>query len=316
VLGGFDVDVSSLIFNRILGLPVQFVSYAHWTAAKAAALVGQCDVFLSANSYHPEQQACPDASQSLLSQAGTIMDYTSGDYASGEGAFAYGAVECVQFSAPYIYGGLALLSVLAPPPFNIINAVFNADVCNAVSVLVLCVLSAGFLIGLVERRNEVLGSPARGLLWSFRTFLAVSEEFPRNKPGKMFMILAMLCNILAMSIVTLIIGARLTTTALSTNLVRSLGDVKGKLCHEQGYQLVLNYISSTPTRPSAIMSAPDVSACIDSLLSGESAAVLADSTILSWFANYYGYSTMYMSPILTPNPFVMVFGNGSNGLLQ
>ena len=216
------------------------------------------------------------------------MDYATSDYSNGAGPFAYGAVECLQFSAPYIYGGLALLSVLSPPPFNVITAVFNADVCNAFSVLALCVLSAGFLIGLVERRNEVLGSPARGLLWSFRTFLAVSEEFPRNKPGKAFMIFAMLANILAMSIVTSIIGARLTTTALTTNLVQSLGSVKGTLCHEQGYQLVLNYISATPTRPSSIVPAPDVSTCIDNLLSGQAAAVLADSTVLSWFANYYG----------------------------
>ena len=129
----------------------------------------------------------------------SLFDYAYGDYANGSPPFGSDGVgsqvSCLQFSAPYISSGFALISIATAAPFDPMTALFSADVCNAVTVIIIITCSAGFLVSLLERRNMHLGTFSRGVYWGLLTFLAAAEEQPRQKMARVIMILYILANI-------------------------------------------------------------------------------------------------------------------------
>jgi hypothetical protein len=223
-------------------------------------------------------------------------------------------VTCLQFGSPYVTSGFSLLSIVNAQPFNVMTALFSPDVCNAATVILIITCSAGFLVALLERNNMHLGTPSRGLYWSFLTFLMVAEEQPRQKPARIVMIAYLLANIVGLSVITSIISAKLTTTALSVTYILSLKDVTGTLCVESNYQVLMDFVNRDAGKPVSVVAFP-INECIEMLIAGEVEAVVTDRTVLSWYARYYQIEDTFVGPMLQSNPFAFVFANASSGLM-
>ncbi len=269
----------------------------------------------------PTRSFCPDQinSTAILDYT-NVRDYEYGDYSSeglpatGEkGDWAYDYLSCLQYGAPYISSGFALMSVTNSAPFDVMSSLFNADVCNAVTVIVVIACSAGFLVSLLEKQNPHMGTFSRGAYWGLMTFLNSAEEHPRRKPARLVMIVYMLANLISLSIITSIISAKLTTASLSVTVVDKMSDVKGTLCVESNYDVLMQYVQRDPAKPVSIIELP-IDACIGELVNGTVAAVVTDRTVLSWYAQYYAIPGLHLSPVLQSNPFAFVYKDAT--LLQ
>jgi hypothetical protein len=117
-------------------------------------------------------------------------------------------------------------------------------------------------------------------------------------------------NILGMNVIGSIMGAKLTTTALTIIKVNALADVQGTLCVEDGYDVLNAFVDQQPDKPGIIMYAPTAD-CVAALLNGDVAAVITDQTALAWYARHSGIGNIFVSPVLQSNPFAMVFANHS-----
>ncbi len=80
-------------------------------------------------------------------------------------------------------------------------------------------------------------------------------------------------QIVGLSVITSIISAKLTTTALSVTYVMSMRDVTGTLCIESNYQVLTDFVMRDPAKPvSVVFDAID--ACVVKLQAGEVQAVV------------------------------------------
>lgn len=148
-LRGFDRDVISLIFNRMLSLPVTFVSVSNFADLYVALLDGVCDVAITASQMDPTISQC-SGPVDLTKATAALFDYTHGDYAEGTLPFGPGGVRseirCLQFGQAYISGGFALLSMINAAPIDPVTALFSPEVCNAAtaSASAFCLHERGF----------------------------------------------------------------------------------------------------------------------------------------------------------------------------
>ena len=117
-----------------------------------------------------------------------------------------------------------------------------------------------------------------------------------------------------MSIITSIISAKLTTTALSATYIMALKDVTQTLCVESNYQVLTDFVNRDPGKPVSIVNF-DVNTCMQMLVAGEVQAVITDRTVLTWYTNYYQVANAFVGPMLHSNPFAWVAGPKPNGLL-
>lgn len=317
-LTGFDRDFIDLVFARMLNLPYQFHAFASITEMNFGLLSGKCDVAVTASQIDPAYAICPDGSANT--STAMLYDYGYGDYAAGLAPFGRDGIssnflKCLQYGAPYITSGFALASILVPTPFDVTSAVFNADVGNAATVILLIGMVSGYIVAALERTNTNLGTAPRGAYWALFTYLLVSEEDPRSKPGRVIMVVYMLANIVSLCILTSIISAKLTTTSLSVTYIQQLSDVTGPLCVESNYAVLSEFVLRQPSKPSIIVYAT-LDVCMTWLQTGNVTAVITDSTVLNWYSSYYSVTGAYVSPVLQSNPFAFVYANQSNGLMQ
>jgi hypothetical protein len=110
-----------------------------------------------------------------------------------------------------------------------------------------------------------------------------------------------------------IMGAKLTTTALTIVKIDKLGDIKGALCIEDGYDTLHQYVEQQADKPALmVFAAPED--CIAMLAAGTVVAVITDQTTLSWHANHAALVDAHVGPLLQANPMAMVFANHSAAL--
>ena len=315
---GFDREVIQLVFTTMLSLPVTFVTTASFANLYAALLDGVCDVAITASQMDPTISACAGP-VNLTSATAALFDYVAGDYAAGVPPFGSGGVQsqidCLQFGAPYVIGGFALLSLVSAAPFDPISALFSPEVCNAATAILIIVCSAGFLVSLLERGNMHLGTPSRGVYWSALTFLMINEEEPRNKAGRIVMIMYLLANIVGLTVLTSIVSAKLTTSALSVTYIMGLSDVSGMLCIESNYGVLLDFVNRSPGKPVSITFGT-VDECVDRLVTGDVQAVITDRAVLQWYSNYYGVANSFVGPVLQTNPFAFVYKSDNAALMS
>ena len=323
-LRGFDIDFMNLIFIRMLGVTagwsLEFHTFGSFTEMWLGVLTDVCHIAITASQMDPTKAICPytTINDTKLMDYGYVQDYTYGDYAAGgipgKGLQANGSAAnllgCLNYGAPYVTSGFALLSLVAPSPFNVLSSLFNSDVCNVATVIVIIACSAGFLVSLLERKNPHVGTLSRGAYWALFTFISGADEQPRQKSGRTVMVMLALSNMITVSIITSIISAKLTTASLSVTVVDKLADVKGTLCVESNYQVLAAFVQRDPNKPVSIVSVP-VEQCIQLLLNKTVGAVITDSTVLSWYTNYYQLPTTHISPVLQSNPFAFVYKNVS-----
>jgi hypothetical protein len=65
-------------------------------------------------------------------------------------------------------------------PFDVSGALFNADVGNAATVIIIMLVAVGWVIAVIERRNPHLGSVSRGSYWGLMMFLNAADEGPNS----------------------------------------------------------------------------------------------------------------------------------------
>jgi hypothetical protein len=146
-------------------------------------------------------------------------------------------------------------------------------------------------------------------------FLANSENEPVRKKGRTLMIIMMFANLLGMQVIGAIMGAKLTTTALTIVKIERLSDVQGVLCVEGGYPVLNKYVEQQPDRPSRIVF-DSTEECVRKLMSKEVVAVFTDQTQLTWMASYLQIPDVYVTPVLKSNPFAFRYSNYSRNLQQ
>ena len=317
-LTGFDHDVIQLVFTKMLSLPVTYVAISSFANLYIALLDGQCDVAITASQMDPTISQCAGP-VNLTSATVALFDYNNGDYSAGKLPFGdYGVstqISCLQFGSAYVTGGFALLSLVNAMPFDPIAALFSPEVCNAATAILIIVCSAGFLVSLLERGNMHLGTPSRGVYWSALTFLMVTEEQPRKKPARILMILYLLANIVGLTVLTSIVSAKLTTSALSVSYIMTLKDVTGTLCIESNYQVLLDFVNRDPGKPVSVTFGT-VDQCIERLVAKDVQAVITDRTVLQWYVKYYQVAGSFVGPVLQSNPFAFVYKSDNPALMS
>ena len=317
-LAGFDHDVIELVFTKMLSLPVTFVAISSFANLYIALLDGKCDVAITASQMDPTISQCAGP-VNLTSATAALYDYNYGDYGEGKLPFGdYGVssqISCLQFGSAYVTGGFALLSLVDAMPFDPIAALFSPEVCNAATAILIIVCSAGFLVSILERGNMHLGTPSRGVYWSALTFLNCAEEQPRKKPARILMILYLLANIVGLTVLTSIVSAKLTTSALSVTYIMGLSDVSGMLCIESNYGVLLDFVNRSPGKPVSITFGT-VDECVDRLVTGDVQAVITDRAVLQWYSNYYGVANSFVGPVLQTNPFAFVYKSDNAALMS
>ena len=235
-----------------------------------------------------------------------------GDYSDGGFDEAtVNAVCCLEFGVPYLSTGFALLSKPITAPFDVTSALFNPDVCNAATVIVIMAIAAGWVAAVLERKNPHLGSVSRGSYWGLMQFLNAADEKPQTRPGRFLTILWLLASIVSLSVITSIISAKLTTAGLSSKKIMRLGDIgSGSLCVESAYPTAMQFVLRDPQHPVKIVEA-EINVCIDMLVNGTVTAVFTDGPVLQWFVSNYQIVNGYVSPMLGANPFSFVYASGS-----
>ena len=194
---------------------------------------------------------------------------------------------------------------------------------NCFSVMVLISMACGYAACMLERKNMHLGTLPRGAYWAIMSFLQVSENEPVRKKGRLLMILMLCGNIrkhlsssvcfaarlrvltsaqphsasVGMQVLGAIMGAKLTTTALTIVKIDKLSDVTGMLCVEENYDVLQRYVQRQPDRPSSIIY-DSREECVRKLLAKEVVAVMTDVTTLQWIASYAQISGASVSPVL------------------
>jgi hypothetical protein len=116
---------------------------------------------------------------------------------------------------------------------------------------------------------------------------------------------------LALSTLTSVVTSLLTASALSSHTIDSMADITGTMCVEEGYPLMTQYVARSAEAPTSIFYA-SIAQCMEALLSGRAEAVLAERPILVWYLSAYAMPSLYLSPLLHPNPLAFVYSNGSS----
>jgi hypothetical protein len=75
---------------------------------------------------------------------------------------------------------VAPLAQVSTAPFDVSGALFNADVGNAATVIIIMLVAVGWVIAVIERRNPHLGSVSRGSYWGLMMFLNAADEGPNS----------------------------------------------------------------------------------------------------------------------------------------
>ena len=306
MLAGFDRDFIDLVFAKMLNLPFMFVTFGGWMDMHAGILNGFCDVSITASEIDPVSALC-DGPPHVTHNVTLIYDYGHGDDAS--------SISCLEYGTPYVYSGFSLMSLISTKPFDVSSSIFNNDMLNAFSVIVLISTTCGYLASMLERKNMHLGTVSRGAYWSIMNFLATSENEPVRKKGRTLMVIMMCANLLGVQVIGAIIGSKLTTTALTVVKIERLSDVHGVLCLEHDYPVLKKYVEQQLDRPSRIVF-DTMEGCVQKLMTKEVIAVMTDATLLSWLASHAQLPNVYVTPVLQPNPFVFVYSNFSIGLQQ
>ena len=196
---GYDREFIDLVFGSMLSLPYMFTSFGTYAEMRLALLRGFCDVAITASAV--EEAFCDGPPN--VTVAADSYDYAYSDYAAGLPPFASSddfpssetlgnLVSCLEYGALYITTGFAIMSLADTKPFDISSSVFNTDVLNAFSVIIILNMAAGYTAHALERRSLHLGTVSRGAYWSVMNFLwaagacmhpaAVSTRSPMRRP--------------------------------------------------------------------------------------------------------------------------------------
>ena len=238
-----------------------------------------------------------------------------GDYSvSGFDDITLSTLCCLEYGAPYLSSGFAVLSKPTTAPFDVTSALFNPDVCNVATVIVIMAIAAGWVASILERRtngNPHLGSPSRGAYWGLMQFLNSVDEKPHSRPGRVLTIMWLAASIISLSVITSIISAKLTTAGLSSKKIMRLGDIgSGTLCVESAYPTAMQFVLRDPQHPVKIVE-EEINVCIDMLINNTVQAVFTDQPVLQWMVANYQIVNGFVSPLLGPNPFSFVYASGS-----
>lgn len=315
----------------MLGLNVSYIASATFVEMYMSLRSGECDVgivrllraayafdacsrFSRMHAGVPQTAVEMDQTRTICLQSCPLPPFAApeGDYsAGGFDDVTLSTLCCLEYGAPYLSSGFAVLSRPVTAPFDVASALFNPDVCNAATVIVIMAIVAGWLASFLERVNPHLGSVSRGAYWGLMQFLNAADNKPLSRSGRVLTILWLLASIISLSVITSIISAKLTTAGLSTKKIQRLGDIgSGTLCVESAYPTAMQFVLRDPQHPVKIVE-QEINVCVDMLINGTVQAVFTDQPVLQWMVANYQIVSGYVSPLLGPNPFSFVYASGS-----
>ena len=180
----------------MLGLNVSYIASATFVEMYMSLRSGECDVgivrllraayafdacsrFSRMHAGVPQTAVEMDQTRTICLQSCPLPPFAApeGDYsAGGFDDVTLSTLCCLEYGAPYLSSGFAVLSRPVTAPFDVASALFNPDVCNAATVIVIMAIVAGWLASFLERVNPHLGSVSRGAYWGLMQFLNAARD--------------------------------------------------------------------------------------------------------------------------------------------
>jgi hypothetical protein len=160
--------------------------------------------------------------------------------------------------------------------------------------------------------GERISSPSNGVYWALTTLTSVGfgDVMPITRLGRCITSIWSLTALPLVCVFCALIGAQITANALRVTTVESLDSVTGILCYETNYPQADSLIARQQHRPLSIKR-DNIHECLELLSAGSVQAVMADEPLLKWYSGTYSVPNLYISPVISPNPFAFMFPFGS-----
>ena len=280
---------------------------------------GECDVAAAAVELDPSRAACtascPDTSVSPL------PDLPGADYVLASYRDRLSTICCLEFGVSHMpASGFALLSKAHGSGASLVGAILSLDVLNAATPIIIAVIGFGWLMYLVEHRdNAQFHAQHSGVYFacvSLATF-GFGDVAPVTRAGRLLTIFWCVMSVMSVSALTSVISARLTVDQLAYTTLDDLSQLRpSELCVESGYPAVEGFVSDTFALDGDLAGAGVVQGtvqdCIEAVMSGQSLAYLTDRPLLLWIAfEYLSTGSLYVSQTIHANPLTLAYSTGS-----
>ena len=310
-ISGFDVGMTELVLNDMLGFDVTYVKLDSMVEFYLALRSGECDVAVTAAELEVTRAICdPTCPAAPLNMTG--FDYADNIVPDQ----LMESLCCLAYGASYLMSGFSLVSNDVHRKLNAMDLVFSAPVVNMGLVLFVMLFVAGWIYWLFEwQANTKVSNPGYGVYWAITTISTVGygDFTPVTTMGRTLASVWMIISVILVSIFTSILTSTFTSSQILSVPIDTLSAVKGGLCIEPDYPSVQEFVAREASRPKTIIEA-EVPHCFDLLAAGAVQAVLTDRPIITWFADMYDVEGLYVSPVLKPNPFSFVYRNSADSV--
>ena len=279
-----------------------------------------CDVAAAAVEYEPGRAtcsaSCPDPAVTLL------LDLPGADYVQASYRDRLDTICCLEYGVPHLpSNGFALFSKVVPKDVSLVTAILSVDVLNAATPIVIAVIVFGWLMYLIERRdnNSQFHAQHSGVYFasvSLATF-GFGDVAPVTRMGRVLTIFWCVMSVMSISALTSVISARLTVDQLAYTTIDSLSQLRpSDLCVENAYPAVEGFVSDEYALGGDLAGAGVMLGtpqdCAEAVLSGKVLAYLTDRPLLLWLAyEYLSTGSLYVSPTIRANPLTLAYPSGS-----
>ena len=315
LLDGFDVGFTKLLFNEFLGAAVEYYPFPDTSSLCAPSLccrggthllahsltreriprsyVGlrndECDVAAAAVELEPGRASCPTSCPSQ-----PLPDLPGSDYELESYRDRLDTICCLEYGVPHLpANGFALFSKAKPKQVSLVNAILSVDLLNAATPIVIAVVLFGWLMYMVERRDNKAQFHAQhsGVYFacvSIATF-GFGDLAPVTRVGRLLTVFWCVMSVMSVSALTSVISARLTVDQLAHTTVDSLAQLRpSEICVENAYPAVESFVSDSFALGGDLAGAGVTlgtpQECVEAVLSGDVVAYLSDQPLLSWLA--------------------------------
>ena len=280
---------------------------------------GECDVAAAAVELDPARatctSSCPDTSVTLL------PDLPGADYVQESYRARLSTICCLEYGVSHMpANGFALFSKATAKDASLVGAILSLDVLNAATPIIIAVIGFGWLMYLVEHRdNTQFHAQHSGVYFacvSLATF-GFGDVAPVTRAGRLLTIFWCVMSVMSVSALTSVISAKLTVDQLAYTTLDDLTQLRpSELCVESNYPAVEGFVSDVFALDDDLGGAGvlmgDVQYCVDAVLSGQALAYLTDQPLLLWIAyEYLSTGSLYVSQTIHANPLTLAYPSGS-----
>ena len=303
-----------------LGATVAYVPYPDTSSMYVGLRNGECDMAASAIELDMSRKRCgPDCPDTRVAP---MAVYPAEDYADYSYQSRQDHVCCLDYSLSYLpQSGFALFSLTQAADASLIGAILSYDVLNAATPVFIALVGFGWLMYLVERRDnpKQFHSQHAGVYFAFVSMstFGFGDIAPATRTGRLLTIAWTMTSVLSLAAFTSVVSARLTFSQLGLFTLDSLSQVRpGDVCVEESYPLVQKLIADEfgldgDLRGAGVMLS-SLDGCAQAVINGKALVYVSDQPLLNWLAySFYATGTLYVSPVVRGNPFSFAYPAGS-----